>query len=86
MKLQHLHGQVRAVSDECLVLAHGSLLLAGSHSHSCIQYPGYCNKLRYLHAQVRAESGESPVHVHGSPLLAGNHLDNCIQYPSCGKK
>ena len=53
-KLRHLHGPVRAVSDECPVHVHGSPLLAGNHLDHCIRYPGYGKKLRHLHGLVRA--------------------------------
>ena len=52
--LRGLHGRVRAVSDECPVHVHGSLLLTGNHLDNCIQNPGYRKTLRRLHAHVRA--------------------------------
>ena len=60
-RLRHLHAQVRAVSDKCLVHVHGCPLLAGNYLGDCIQYPVYCKNLRHLHAQVRAVLDEFPV-------------------------
>ena len=39
--LQHLHGQVRAVSEEYLMQVHDCPLLAGNLLDFYIQYPGY---------------------------------------------
>ena len=62
--LQHLHGQVRAVSEEYLMQVHDCPLLAGNLLDFYIQYPGYCKKLQHLHAQVQAVTEEYSMQEH----------------------